>query len=298
MIVSTCDILVKGGNFELLIKRLKRRGVDLLDFKILNKNEVIIKVKRAHAQKVFEISENMWYNIIVAEHGAAKLFSTIKSKLALIVAAILFFGATYYLSGSVLGLDLTAVGKGYRSRVERVLKDNGVKVFSRFSGIKKDGLEKELLKIENVGFVSVEKCGVRLKVTLTPTDEKSGIAGLENVIKTNVSGVVEDITVYRGRALVKVGDFVAAGDVLVDGQVDFDEERSYQTYCSARVVVRSTVVEEISSPDSGDSAVDRAVAIARLSVFGEEVSSKVEITPAGESFVIKVTLDLIVLYGA
>ena len=298
MILSTCDILVRGRNRELLIKRLKKRGVDLLDVKILNKNELIIKVKRAHTQKVFEISKNMWYNSIIAENGLCKVFSAVKNHLFLLIAALAFIIAVIFLSGRIIGTDLSEVDKGFRSRVGNVLSISGVRPFARVEDIDTASIENDILAVDGVSFASVYKSGFRLKVAITASDISENAETRKEKLVARAAGVVEDVTVYRGRAAVKKGDIVRAGDLLVDGRVDFDDQRSYQTFCSARVTVRSSVTDEYYFNDSSDETIDIAVASARLAVFGEEANKTVEITPVGEKFLIKVTIDFLIVYGA
>lgn len=103
------------------------------------------------------------------------------------------------------------------------LKDIGVHTGQLKSRIDLDDLEDELrLAFDDISWVSARIDGTVLKIdikeglVLTPDEEKD-VPG--NVIAQE-DGVVSSIVTRTGTALVKAGDTVSAGDVLISGTVD------------------------------------------------------------------------------
>jgi hypothetical protein len=66
------------------------------------------------------------------------------------------------------------------------------------------------------------------------------LTGKKTCLKSTVSGVIESIKVYRGTALLTVGDKVNIGDTIVDGYVYRNDK-----VCPINVVAKATILEEI-----------------------------------------------------
>ena len=73
--------------------------------------------------------------------------------------------------------------------------------------------------------MSAEKHGNTLKFDLAiATDSVDRLNGDVQFLYSEVSGVVEKIVVYRGTAMVTVGDNVEKGALLVDGNMTIKEQ--------------------------------------------------------------------------
>ena len=297
MTLSTCEISVEGRNQTLFLQRLKMSGVSVLSVNIIDNKRLIIKIKCTDISKVFEISKNMWYNKIVAYHGLKKVTKTIARNAVIIVSAIIFLICSIALDNFVLGVDLSDVPKNYRKRVERIISGRGIKVFYPFSAVDKDVLESEILSLDGVDFVRVEKKGYRLGVSVNA--KETSVSAGENVssIVSGVNGVIKSIAVYRGRALKKVGDQVFEGEAIVDGVTTLSDESTAQVFCRAFVVIEKAVTEEFTAEENTPEAVNDAVACAMLNAYGDDARYSVDVTPVGQLFVIKVTVYTTVTYG-
>ena len=239
----------------------------------------------------------MWYNKIVRVYGARRLVSSFTRHAAAIVAAACFLIATFFLNFFVLSTDLTGVPPQYVKRVRRVLNDNGIKSFTPFSSVDKAAIEKALLSFDGVSYSSCEKVGYSLKITVRCDENAGKRAVLSQKIVSECDGVVKSVSVYRGRALVSVGDAVKSGDTLCDGTITLPDGSTVNGYCLATVVIEKTITEEFLSDDNSSSTLAAMVARTRLNVFGESAQAFTETTASGDKFRIKVTLKTNVVYG-
>ena len=101
-----------------------------------------------------------------------------------------------------------------------------MKKFSRFSNVDLERLEDGILASNNhLSFVSAQKHGNTLKIDLAiATDNVDRLNGNVEFLYSEVGGVVEKIVVYRGTAMVNVGDCVEKGALLVDGNMTIKEQ--------------------------------------------------------------------------
>jgi hypothetical protein len=99
---------------------------------------------------------------------------------------------------------------------------------------------------------------------------------------------VEALKVYRGTAMVKIGDEVKVGDLLVDGVVLL-KEQTVKTNVLASVIV--LVNDEYEYRSGKDGEEERALVLAEESVKDKEIIfSTVEKSQSGKEYIYKVQL--------
>ncbi|MBO4573407.1 MAG: sporulation protein YqfD [Clostridia bacterium] len=296
MLNSTATILIVGRNRSMLFERLKKRKILLLKVKIIDDKRLFIKVKYKDAAKVFEICKNMWYNKLVAVNGPRRILSFFLTKLPLTIAAALFIAAICVLDNFVLFVDFSGVPKAYLKKAARIIDGHRIGFLTPFSAIDYKGVGKELLSIDGVGYASAEKAGYSLKLTVKADDmDEAPVKSRKNIV-ADVDGIVKSVSVYRGRALKKVGDQVKAGDIIADGAVELADGSISYGDCMALIVVERSFTEDILSDEDTPSAVSRATATAKLG-YDDVCSCRAEVIPFEKRYIIKVTVATNVVYG-
>ncbi len=107
-------------------------------------------------------------------------------------------------------------------RVLALLAECGLHEGRPLSRIDEDALIADYLMIdETIAFAAVHLRGVVAEVEIIPYDvsEEPAETGEPCNIVASEDALITDITVYAGRAMVKVGQTVRAGDILVSGIV-------------------------------------------------------------------------------
>ena len=125
-----------------------------------------------------------------------------------------------YLSGLVFDVRITAHGDLCAEEVEKIIYDAGLTVGKSWRKINIDEIENGVLSMsDGIGWISVNRCGTVLYVEVAPKEGVSipsspAVSG--NIVATEAA-VIEEITVNRGVAVVKPGDVVEKGDLLISG---------------------------------------------------------------------------------
>ncbi|MBR1890918.1 MAG: sporulation protein YqfD [Clostridia bacterium] len=293
----SADVLFKGRNQNLLLSRLKRAGVKLQKVKVLSENEIILTIKRKDMPKVFEISQNMWYNTIVRYHGAKRALDFIKSKAVILIATICFLLSVWYLDGAILSVDLCDVPNEYRTRVQRIVEGFGVKPFSRVENVDFDAISLAVDKLSGVKFSKVTKTGYALKISLTTAPEVGSPLIESEQIVSSVDGVIKRMTVFSGRAIKNVGDPVKVGDVICEGFTTLSDMTEIKTACVALVVIETQLSEDFSVLDLSEKTIADCIAKTTLSLFGEQTNTEYIVNQTADGYIVTVTAKFLVTYG-
>lgn len=120
----------------------------------------------------------------------------------------------------------------------------GLEVGARWSGLNRSALEVEVLEnSEEISWVNINRRGgvAYVSVVRKNTHDDTEKSGFNNIVST-YDGVIEEITVVRGIAVVKVGDSVKKGDVLISGVLPSELGGGF---CYAEGCVRARVSDSI-----------------------------------------------------
>lgn len=162
-------------------------------------------------------------------------WSRLSHKAVIIATVLICLILTLYLSGLVWDIRIEGNEKMSEAEILGVLEECGVEIGKRWSKIERSKTETELLdKCERVSWVNINRRGSVAYVKISERDsaEEKGesLYPASNII-ASADCVIEEITVKRGVAAVKVGDTVRKGDILVfgcipteDGEISCDAE--------------------------------------------------------------------------
>lgn len=225
-----CTYQIEGLNLDRLINHLALQGITLYSVKKISNKRLIVSVNYLDSKKIFAIAKSLCYNIKKIKNSGRDFFLIrLYKHVGLIVGAMVFLFAVLTFNDLILSVDFVGSGSAYKREVEDILFKKSIGEFSRFSSIDLRGLEDQILSESNsFSFVSCKKQGSRLVIELILSDGKDNTL-LGNVEKMTAQtfGVVESLKVYRGTAIVKVGDYVNKGDLLVSGYATIKEQEVF-----------------------------------------------------------------------
>ncbi len=267
---------IRGVNLDRLINYARKQGITLYDVKKISFKRMVVSVNFNESNKFFAIADKMCYNIKKIRHKGISypIFAIFKSA-GLLVGAIVFFLTALLYDDFIVGISFSGSGAIYKRQVQQFLAENGAYEYARFSDIDLKVLEdKTLAENQSLSFVSLKKSGNTLKVELAlSTDDVSRLKGDVEELRTSVCGDIESIKVYRGQAMVGVGDSVKVGDLLVDGVVTVKEQQiKTNVLCAVSIIVTSEkhfIFKE-------DNLENTAVLLAEGEVDDEIILSEVE----------------------
>lgn len=271
MRLLSTTIVLRGGNYALLLKKLNVYKIRVEKVELTKRNRIIITYNSKDDKKVFAICRNMWYNESKSYSGLLYPLKKLTCRAGIAVGSVLFAFLLFLSNTFVAKVEYSGDSVYFKNEIDAVLDKYSIKSLSFFSSIDADGISKDVFSSSNsIAFVSIYKKGYRLVVHIEKSVE-SGDCGifLTGKIVADADGQIISLAVYRGTALKKVGDSVKKGEVIVDGYYTYhDEKRSTDVF--AKVIVEYVYQEEVAVSDFSDDSVLRAIETAKFNL-GKDV---------------------------
>ncbi len=222
-------------------ERLAKGGVGVLGARELQKNAVEVTIRAKDMKKAFAILQSSCYNIEnIRYRGSARAAQRALASAGLLAGALLFCAVSLFASTRVLKVEVQGSGAYYEREVLAILREEGV---TPFSAMPRDtgGCTARILSLPGVEFCSFKREGSILVVEVQCAQSEAPIAGMP--LTSPVSGVVEELIVIRGTALVFEGEEVAAGDTVIADYV-LRGEKKIPVAVIGSVTVRSEFSKE------------------------------------------------------
>lgn len=211
---------VEGLNQDAFINTLAKKGVFLYNVKKYSDRKMILSVSIKENKKFFAITHNLCYNIkkIRYEGKNYPLYFLLKNS-GLFFGALLLVFISFFANGFIFSIEISGSGKIVEREVREYLSEKGIGVFTKFSDLNLSELSDGILASNaNLSFVNSKKSGNRLliELVLSEGEQEKGL-GKSEEIRSDYDGIIEELKVYRGTALKKVGDSVKKGELIVGG---------------------------------------------------------------------------------
>lgn len=286
-----CTYLVEGLNLDRFINYVKKQGITLYNAKKVGNKRLIVTVSFNQSQKFFAIAKELCYNIKKLRDGGKALpFLNLYRLFGVFIGCIIISITATYCNDLLFGVSFTGSGSLYKREVLTYLSQRGIVPFARFSSFSTERLEDEILASNpHLSFVSCKKSGARLIIDLELCKDKTNMLnGNVYSMVSDVDGSVESVKVYRGTAVVQVGDTVKAGDLLVDGYAVIKDQM-----VRINVLASVTLICQRDFTFTFDTELEheRAIIFAEQQLFGKEiVDSNVVVFEKGSQYIYTVNL--------
>lgn len=217
-------IKCKLNNKNKILMKFYKNRINVFDIRE-DKNNLYLKIDKNDYQKVKTniITSKFYYVTDSGVFYLKRLITPLK-----IISVILFLFFINFFSEFILNVNVIHENKEIRNLVKKELENQGIHPFTKkknyneLQEIKKNILNKykdnlEWLEIENIGMKYI----IRVEERIINKENK------ENKfchIVAKKSGVINKIKVYKGEVLVKEGEYVSVGDILLSGEIKFNEE--------------------------------------------------------------------------
>ncbi|MBR3804291.1 MAG: sporulation protein YqfD [Clostridia bacterium] len=268
---------VSGKNIRNLPVYLHLKKVSVYSFSMLGENESLVNIDYKDRNIFFAICKNMCYNKKVTGYkGILSPFAKAFYKIGVVLGAIAFALSVWFFSGIILNVSVEGSGKRLEAETLSKLESLSIKRLSRFSQIDYREVENAiLLANDKISFVSVYKRGNTLVVNVElSSSEDKPLSKFDGDLVCEFDGTIEEVSVLRGTPLVKVGDKVSAGSVLVGAYLEGKDGERFETFVVARVKVLQTLSFEYQTPFVDDSVIDRCYALSKFKLNDVEVVEK------------------------
>ena len=155
---------------------------------------------------------------ILARYGLPFFTERYKERLGIPVGAALFFAFLTFMSGFVWSVGIEGNGDIPKEELIAECRDLGIYEGMRKSDISPAGAKLQLLLRDNrLSWCAFNIEGCYLTVDVTEAKKKEEDNSVPTNLKAAADGTIKRIDVTSGNCIVKVGDTVAKGDILVSG---------------------------------------------------------------------------------
>lgn len=220
---------IKVLNTERILNLFWKKNIRVYKVKKKDFATLILEIDYLSYLEVKECVESLGGRInIIKSEGFVFFLGNIKKKLSLVIGGVMFLCIIYYLSTYIWAVEVDVQQNIPPFEVRKQLNSIGIKPGIAKSSIDVKEVEK---KLENMSaeilWLRARIEGSTLKVVveekINPPQEQSYEYG--NLVAT-MEGEIKRVYTFAGRAKVKSGQLVKAGDVVIEG-IDGNEGGEY-----------------------------------------------------------------------
>lgn len=202
-----------------------------------------IKLKKYLVSYTFRINKNM---------GMYEVLSKIKKNKVFLINLLLAFLFLFLFSNTIVSVKVIHSKKYIREIVENSLEEYGVtrlswkKSYKELSEIKEKILKAypknlEWLEIEKKGMTYVVRVEERIITEIKEEKDACHIIATKN-------GVITNVKFNKGQETKQIGDYVNKGDILISGEIKFNEETKNIVCASGEVLAETWYTTEVKLP--------------------------------------------------
>ncbi len=286
-----CDAIeIVGISPQRALDKLARAGIEVYDVRKTGAASLNLRVKCKETEKIFAIFSGSCYTVTKkGQLRLKRLAGRAVKRVGAVAGALLVLLCAMAGNAFVLRVEVEGSGARYDERAREILAEEGVKTFRLYDEESAENARVRMLALPGIVFAELEKSGCVLTVTLEESEEISPPAR-ETVLVSPASGVVEELTVLRGTALVAEGDTVVAGQTLADGFFLTEDGERRETFAIARCSILCEYTQSVREDSNDEDAREDAIAAAHMNAGGELVESEATAHADGDGFIFEVRL--------
>lgn len=165
---------------------------------------------------------------ILRKSGFPFFINKYNKRFGIFTGVLLFFAVLYIMSGYIWIIDVVGNTKTETKEILSVCEQIGIKTGVKASSISsKNAAQQLLLKTDTLAWSSFNIEGCKLTVNVTEIKQKTEDNTKATNLKANADGIITHIDVKAGNCLVKVGDVVKKGDILVSGIIESESNTKF-----------------------------------------------------------------------
>lgn len=239
-----CVITFEGLNVNHFLNSLVKQNITVLDV-CRQGRQCILKVNATHSQKVVAQLKEKCYNILNVRYTGVS-FGLQFAKTRFVLVACVFLCVAVLAVSSQFCLRIEVQGDFDDASVRQAMSDSGVKVGASLAGFNPDVVENAVANELGAMYAVVNRRGSVVYVNVVAPkriDEPIDMSKRRDIVSA-VNGVVTSTMCEQGNLLVKTGDAVKVGDVLIEGRRVFNDGQSRDVYALGRIAIRQTAQGE------------------------------------------------------
>lgn len=220
-------IKIEGFTLEKFLNLLVKEEMFIWDVHHQSSTCIFLKVSRrdfAHLKSI--IRKVSCHLEIVDKKGLPFIYWRLKKRKFLVGGATLGLVIIYILSSLIWTIEITGSKNINEQLIIEQLHELGVRKGEFKSKFDLKNLENTLLlKNQELSYIHINFSGTKLKIELVEKEDPPPTIDMDtptNIIADR-DGIIEKILVYGGKAVVREGDLVKKGDLLITGELSWEE---------------------------------------------------------------------------
>lgn len=217
-------ICVDGVFCERFLNICSNRGIFLWNVRRLGEGRICACISIGGFREIRGIARKTRTRItIIKRQGIPFVLHRYRKRKLALVGVVLFFVLLWYLTGHIMGIDVTGNKRISTAEILNQLKDCGI-----YYGVNVDKIDNKRIKNEMMTkFDDIAWIGINIKGSRAYIEVKERLdtpirvdAYIPCDIIAAKDGIIRLLEVKEGQSLVKTNEFVEKGDLLVSGVVD------------------------------------------------------------------------------
>jgi similar to stage IV sporulation protein len=214
------QIEIRGNALERLLNQINDTGIILWDVQRIEKDYYLAKLYCRDFKYLRRVlrKRHCWVKIR-DKHGFPFVFNKILSRKFLVIGIALFLVIFYIGSFFLFFIKIEGLEEISEARIYDILFQNGIRRGIMKKAINTESLEKTLLKeVPQIAWVDVSWQGTCLYLEIV---EKKIVeeTGAGDIVAAR-DGIIKEVIVLKGMAVVKEGDTVTSGQPLIIATAD------------------------------------------------------------------------------
>lgn len=247
---------VANGKFtERLINILNRQGYTYWNIFPDDRGLVFSITKGEYKELRNSLNKTGIRTKIIKKSGLPFLIKKYRSRKGIFVGVIIFILIIFILSKFIWVVTVNGNNNVSTTKIVKVLKENGV-----YSGIYKDNIElksterKILKSIPELRWISINLTGCKAEIEVKEKYKSPKVLNKNKPVnlKSKRDAVIVKSSVIKGTPMVKTGSAVVAGQMLVSGVVESEENGSQLVHSSGEVIGRTSYSRTYKIPVKSD----------------------------------------------
>lgn len=234
---------ITGANPELVLNRCAERGIDFGNAVPIDGFTIEIEVRRRDVRRVDAIAQRcLCQTQRLRERGIPAFGRRLRKRFALVLAPLLLLGGLAWSSLHVWDIVVSGNERVTDGEILLALERAGVKKGSFWPDFVSDLIRSEVMvELPELRWITVNISGSRAYVIVRERVDKPKIFDESAAyhVLAGRPGLITGINTLRGQALVKAGDTVAMGDMLVSGAVTSSFTATRAVHARAEIWART-----------------------------------------------------------
>lgn len=220
-IIGYLEVEFSGDVAEIILNICAKQGISLWSIKRRDKKiRGFITVRDFKALPRIAKGSGIRVHIL-KKRGFPFIVRRYKKRLGIPVGAAIFFCFLEFMSCFIWTVEISGSKTVPEKEILAACEKIGVKEGAKKSSVNPKTAKQELLlELDKLAWASVNIEGCRATVNVSEAAQKAEENGTPTNLKAAADGIITKINITSGNCLVKPGDTVAKGDLLVSGVIE------------------------------------------------------------------------------